>query len=63
MIEYRIRWAAGSNSSFHGASDWEQFDGTPEEAEEYLVGEANRICPGLEYALEGSGFEWWVETR
>lgn len=70
MIEYRICWAASSNVSFHGESDWAEWDGfekTPDEVLDTLnkPDGANRsaLPVGLEEALECSGFEWWAETR
>lgn len=67
MIEYRICWNASSNVTFRGATDWEPWedDGDPEEA----LGECEdrsqsyNAPPGLDLALEASGFEWYVETR
>lgn len=67
MTEYRICWNAGSNISFHGHTDWEEWldDGDPED----ILGEREmkdlplNMPPGLEMALEASGFDWWIETR
>lgn len=63
-VEYRVRWAASSNASFQGATDWLPWEeeGDPDSG---LEGVATRLVlpDGLEMALEASGFEWWVETR
>lgn len=70
MIEYRICWNAGSNISFRGATEWIENDGfeeTAAELEDALMKPegADRIAipRALEEALEGSGFDYWVETR
>lgn len=65
-IEYRIGWSASSNASFSGFTDWEEWGGfeeTESEVEAALYEQEGAIAPGLEEALSGSGFEWWVETR
>ena len=65
MIEYRICWSAGSNISFKGATDWNEYGGfeeTPDEIEAEMCN-GGQIPQGLEEALEVSGFEWWIETR
>lgn len=64
--EYRVKWAATTNISFHGATDWKEWDGdeeaAPKEIEDYLyTGVA--LPPALEEALEESGFDWTVEIR
>lgn len=64
-IEFRICWNASSNASFHGQTDWQPWDGdetTTDDIWEALASGGN-VSDGLEMALEGSGFEWWVETR
>lgn len=65
MIEYRIGWAASSNISFRGFTDWEPWEG-----EDVSIGvvedsfyKITDIPEGLSIAIEASGFEWWVETR
>lgn len=60
MIEYRICWAASSNASFRGKSDWEEAN-EGETADEVEVALCN--TDGLDMALNYSGFEWWIETR
>lgn len=65
MIEYRIGWSASSNASFEGASEWMKWDGdekTVAEVEEAINASRER-SPGLEAAIEWSGFEWWSEVR
>lgn len=73
-MEYRIYWNASSNISFHGATDWQEWeneDETDEEIQDVMhnksdygsIDAANNFPTGLEIALEASGFEWWVETR
>lgn len=65
MIEYRIGWAASSNASFEGTSDWMEWGGHEEtvaEVEEALNASAG-LSPGLEAALDLCGFEWWSEVR
>jgi hypothetical protein len=68
-IEYRICWAASSNARFRGHDDWNPWDdedATGDEVEDALSSTRNghmNLPDGLEMALEGSGFEWWVETR
>lgn len=65
MIQYRVSWSAWSNISFRGATDWTNWDdpdATPEEIEE-LMTKGSLNLPGLEEALNASGFEWSVETR
>lgn len=64
-LEYRICWAASSNAQFKGQSDWEfaNDDETAEEVEDALSRSHGGIPEGLDIALNGSGFEWWVETR
>lgn len=65
--EYRICWSAGSNITFQGATDWEEWldDGDAEDvmSEVEVKGKPYNVPPGLEIALEASGFEWYVETR
>lgn len=71
-MEVRVCWAASSNIGFRGASDWVDYeewygavndkDASIEEIEDYMYSGAH-IPPGLELALEASGFEWWVEIR
>lgn len=70
MIEYRICWSASSNISFRGHDDWNPWDdedATEDEVQEALStvegGKFLAIPPGLEMALEGSGFDWSAETR
>jgi hypothetical protein len=67
MIEYRICWSASSNISFRGHGDWWPANEgeSAEDVEKALNGVAGgiRLPDGLEMALEGSGFDWWVETR
>ena len=62
MTEYRIRWAASSNISFHGHSDWMPWDEEDGDIHEQLES-GGTPCEGLEMALELSGFEWDIETR
>jgi hypothetical protein len=64
-IEFRITWRASSNITFHGATEWEPWWGDPDDdhdaiEEELIKGE---VSEGQRLALEGSGFEWNVETR
>jgi hypothetical protein len=64
-VEYRVCWNASSNASFRGATDWAEWDddeATTEDVELDLE-HGGRICDGLEMALDGCGFEWFVETR
>lgn len=67
MIEYRICWSASSNIAFHGATDWEEWgdEGDPEEVLMECEDGSRQYNapPGLDIALEASGFEWYVETR
>jgi FKBP-type peptidyl-prolyl cis-trans isomerase 2 len=65
MIEFRVCWNASSNISFNGETDWiEELDDTSaEDLEASLSAGAGGISAGLELALEGSGFDWWVEIR
>jgi hypothetical protein len=71
MIEYRIGWSASSNISFDGHDDWQPWDdedASAEDVESYLNEPERRdqhinLPPGLEMALEASGFDWYVETR
>lgn len=67
MIEYRVCWNFNMVGS-DGVSDWFPWDG-PEQTEDEVVtaalkGERGGI-PSIaeETAWEGSGFEYWVETR
>lgn len=66
MLEYRVCWEASSNINFHGCTDWQPWDGDPEDShddiEEQLF-KGGGVCEGLEEAIEGSGFGWRVETR
>lgn len=65
-MEFRICWAASSNVTFRGHSDWEEWDDpemTEEEIQESLDPRDMKLGDGLEMALDHSGFEWWVETR
>ena len=65
VVEYRICWAASSNTSFRGATDWEPAEddaADAEDVESYFSGGVNN-SEGLSIALEESGFEWWIETR
>lgn len=66
-VEYRVRYEAGSNISFHNAYDewepWHDETATAEEVKKDLTGGAITIPQGLEIALERSGFDWWVEPR
>jgi hypothetical protein len=61
---WRICWAASTNASFRGASDWERI---PEDMDadtwEQELSRGGSVSEGLEAALEWSGFEWWVETQ
>jgi hypothetical protein len=64
-VEYRVCWNASSHASFRGATDWQEWDdddATTEDVELDLE-HGGRIPDGLELALDGCGFEWWVETR
>ncbi len=65
MIEYRVCWSAGSNISFHGSTEWDEWDGFEEtEADvQAALGAGGLNCEGLSMALEASGFDWWIETR
>lgn len=69
MIEYRICWNASSNISFEGCTDWCEWGGFEEtvdaviEAASASPGGSYSVPPGLEEALEGSGFDWWTEAR
>lgn len=67
-VEYRVRYNAYSNISFHNDhAGWERWEGdedmTPSEVEAELSNGKIVIPTGLEIALERSGFEWWVEAR
>jgi hypothetical protein len=64
-FEYRVGWAASSNASFGGESEWYEWDGDEETAEavEEELSKGTAIPHGLEMALDGSGFEWWGEVR
>lgn len=65
-FEYRIGWAASSNATFRGATDWAERGGheeTAEAVEEVATTMNGGLAQGLEEALEASGFEWWIETR
>lgn len=64
MTEYRVGWDS-SSINFKGHSDWQEWDdpdASIDEIEDALSG-LNRLCDGLEFAIEASGFNWWVETR
>jgi hypothetical protein len=66
MTEYRICWNASSNIGFRGATDWEPWEegDNPEEVlYESEIQVPINLPPGLEIALEASGFEWHVESR
>jgi hypothetical protein len=72
QIEYRICWAASSNSSFKGESDWARWDDAGADADAIEVAlnkpEIDPGCTvavprGLGEAMDLSGFEWWIETR
>lgn len=67
MIEYRICWDASSNASFSGSTDWEPWedDGNPDDVlnDLEMPDLGYNAPPGLEIALEASGFEWYVDTR
>jgi hypothetical protein len=70
-MEYRICWSANSNITFHGATDWQDWaetggdpDATSDDIENIMSSEGGSgMVYGLEDAINGSGFEWWVETR
>lgn len=64
-LEYRVCWAASSNGRFRGETDWAPAaEGeSAEDLEASLSSSAGGIPEGLDLALNGSGFEWWVETR
>jgi hypothetical protein len=65
-LESRICWSASSNISFKGCTDWHEDapGSTVKEVEDYYYGSGGgAIGEGLSMALEGSGFDWWVETR
>lgn len=67
MYEYRICWSASSNINFRGNTDWSVWEDEEDDAIaiENSLTESNGsgISPGMEEALDASGFEWWVETR
>jgi len=65
-MRYRVSWSASSNVTFSGSDDWQDWDdpkATTDEIEEALTRQMGGISDGLEIALEGSGFEWWVEVE
>jgi hypothetical protein len=65
-VEYRIGWAASSNITFKGETDWQEWGGDPDDDADAVERELEGgpiECEGLSEALEASGFEWWVETR
>lgn len=65
MLQYRIKWHATTNISFHGAGPWREWD-DPEadhNAIEKALNRGKQTIDGLEEALVESGFEWDVETR
>lgn len=66
MFEFRVGWAALSNASFRGASDWEPWEGyeeTLEEVEFALYDGHNVSSIALDLVYQYSGFEWWAEVR
>lgn len=69
-FEYRVRYCASSNISFHNEFDpWEPWDGDEDSAGAIeaslndMHGQRWNTPDGFEIALERSGFEWWVEVR
>lgn len=66
-IKYRICWNASSNISFHGETEWFEWEGDEGDSEEDIKDSLNRdgggLPEGLSMALEACGFEWWVETQ
>lgn len=65
-MRYRVSWSASSNISFTGSSDWEDWDdpaATVEDVEDALNKSEGPLSDGFEMALDGSGFEWWVEVE
>lgn len=65
-MRYRVAWSASSNISFHGSSDWEDWDdpeATSSEIEEALTESKGGIADGFDLVLDASGFEWWVEVE
>lgn len=65
-FEYRVGWSAFTNINFKGSTDWMQWDGYEETADEVEVAltHTNGMIPmALDIALESSGFDWWMEVR
>jgi len=64
-VEFRVCWSASSNISFHGSSEWEEWDdedATASEVRDALERGAVH-CDGLQMVIERSGLDWHVETR
>lgn len=64
-FEWRLGWSAASNASFRDESDWMEFGGDAESAEEVedVLQDGGSISDALEEVLNLSGFEWWLEVR
>jgi hypothetical protein len=65
-FEFRVCWSASSNISFHGQTNWQDgadWGDDAEEIEDSLDSLTGDLPPGLEMAIDASGFEWSVETR
>lgn len=66
IYEYRLRWSASSNITFHGESDWIEWGpaaSVGEVMDDLFDAKPLGLPPGLEGALECSGFEWDCDVR
>ena len=64
-FEFRIGWEASSVQGFQGTSEWMVWDGPEQTIAEVqaALNAGGRPAPGLEVAIDGSGFGWWSEVR
>lgn len=69
IFEWRVHWSAATTIGFHGASDWETWEGDEEteaavqEALEATNGPSGGASIGEETFWEASGAEWSIEVR
>lgn len=73
MREFRICWAASSNCSLNGSTDWTPWDNrqyhyAPGQSDDDIaaaLAKSSEPCAfsGIDLALGAARFEWWTEVR